>query len=71
MNNKKYFKEYYKKNYQYFYDYNHNRPSTRKNYIGIEIDGIIYCFPTKKSIKFIKVVKEDLEQENFKLIKTK
>ena len=63
-----YFKDYYKKNINKFYEYNHNRPSQRKNYIGIEIDGITYCFPTKKQIKFIKIAKEQLGGDNIVLV---
>ena len=64
------YKQYYQNNIDKFKIRNQNRPSQRNNYVGIEINGITYCFPSKAKINFKKVHKNDLESSNFKLIIT-
>ena len=62
---KDYYHKYYianrEKNLQRYREYNKTRPSKRNNYIGIEIDGKIYCFPSKNKINYIKLTKTDIE----------
>ena len=67
-----YHQKYYKKNKQKFYNYNHNRPSKKNIYFGIEIDGITYLFEKKSIIPIKKIYKKDIQdnQNKFKLIKT-
>ena len=57
----KYYIENREKNLQRYREYNKNRPSKRQNYIGIEIDGQMYCFPSKNKIKYHKLTKTQIE----------
>ena len=65
---KDYYKQHYQKNKQYYTNYNKNRPSTRTNFTGIDINGTIYCFPSKSKIRYIKVKKSDINNDNIKLV---
>ena len=62
---KEYYKQYYinnkQKNLERYRMYNKNRPSKRNNYIGIEIDGKMYCYPSKNKITFHKVTKSEID----------
>ena len=65
---KQYYKQYYQQNKDYYTRYNKNRPSKRNNFIGIKINDIIYCFPSKSQIQFIKIKKDQLNDQNVKLM---
>lgn len=57
----KYYMENRQKNLERYREYNKTRPSKRNNFIGIEINGQVYCFPSKNKINFMKVTKTDIE----------
>ena len=65
---KDYYTEYYRKNkhknLERYKQYNRTRPTARKNFVGIKIDDKIYCFKSKRSIDFIKLNKDELQQLN-------
>lgn len=64
---KNYYKTYYQKNIEYYTKKNRERPSRRNNYVGIEINGITYCFPSKASISWKKIHKNDIDNSNILL----
>ena len=61
--NPNYFKEYYKKNKAVFQQRNRNRPSTRRYFYVIEIDGKKYCFKQKSNILIQRMNIEQLKKE--------
>lgn len=58
-----YYKEYYKNNLDIYTQRNKNRPSQRQNYVGIEINGKTYCFPSKASVNWKKIHKNDINED--------
>ena len=68
-NNQNYHQQYYRKNIQKFYNYNHNRPSKKNIFFGVEINGITYCFEKKNLIPIKKIYKKDIEKnESFQIV---
>ena len=61
--NPNYFKEYYKKNKAAFQKRNRNRPSTRRYYYVIELDGKKYCFIHKRDVLIKRINIDDLKNE--------
>ena len=65
---KDYYHNYYlenrEKNLQRYREYNKTRPSKRQNYVGIEINGQTYCFPSKNKINFIKLTKTEIDNND-------
>ena len=53
--NPNYFKDYYKRNIQTFQQRNQNRPSVKKFYYVLTIQGKKYCFKNKKDINIEKI----------------
>ena len=71
QNNPNYFKEYYLKNKDKFHKRNKQRPSKRKFYYVIELDGKKFCFNCKKDIPLQKVKIEDINNNTtYHLVKT-
>ena len=65
---KNYYKKYYQKNIEYYTKKNKERPSKRQNFIGIEINGKTYCFPSKASVTWKKIHKNDIDHSNILLV---
>ena len=71
-NNYQRYKDYYQryyfenrdKNLQRFREYNKTRPSKRQNFVGIKINGQMYCFPIKNKIKYHKITKSDIDNND-------
>lgn len=69
--NPTYFKDYYLKNKEKFHQRNKNRPSKRKFYYVIELEGKKFCFACKKHIPLKKVKVEDINNnDTYHLVKS-
>ena len=67
--NPNYFKNYYLKNKAKFEQRNKNRPSNRKYYYTIYLDGKQYCFKRKCDINITKINIADIHKNDVIFVK--
>ena len=63
-----YFKKYYQKNKAKYKERNDKRPSLRQYFYTVEIDGVVYAFPSIKAMKISKQHKDAIESKQFKYV---
>ena len=69
QNNPDYFKDYYIKNKDKFKVRNKNRKSQRKYCYVIELEGKKYCFNCKKDVPIRKTYVNNIDQNDYIMVK--